>query len=345
MKYALFDAAPEGAKVASGKVNADVAFDGVMRAIAQYTLPEALVAVAHRIVSGGPKYPETARIDDAMLGVLHERASLDPDHLPAEIALVEVFRTRLPSVPQIACFDTSFFKDLPRVAQMLPIPRKYFDAGVRRYGFHGLSYAHILKAISREHGPEAANGRIVMAHLGSGASLAAVHQGKPVDTTMGFTPTSGIPMSTRSGDIDPGLVEYLGMTEKMDSAGFNEMANKKSGLLGVSDMFYLLEHEAFDPRCVDAVTLFCYEVKKRIGALAAAMGGLDMLVFTGGMGEIAPRIRRRVCEGLEFLGIILDPERNEAQADIISFIGNHVPVLVIRSDEESTMADEARRFL
>lgn len=349
VKYALFDAAPSGAKIATGKVASDVAFDAIMRAVAGTVAPESIAIVAHRVVSGGPKYPDTAKVDDALVATLNERASFDPDHIPAEVGLIQEFRTRLPMVPQIACFDTAFFADLPRVAQLVPIPRKYLDAGVRRYGFHGLSYAHILKTIAKEHGEEAASGRIVMAHLGSGASLAAVKGGKPFDTSMGFTPTSGVPMSTRSGDLDPGVVWYLSKTEGMEAEAFNEMVNHKSGLLGISDvsddMYYLLEHEAFDPRCVDAVTLFCYEVKKRIGAFAAAMGGLDMLVFSGGMAQEAPRIRRRVCEGLEFLGISLDKDRNEAQADIISYIGNHVPVLVIRSDEESTMGDEARRFL
>jgi acetate kinase len=205
-----------------------------------------------------------------------------------------------------------------------------------------------MKELARTHGESAANGRVILAHLGSGASLAAVRGGKPVDTTMSFTPASGIPMSTRSGDLDPGLVWYLSKHEGMDAAQFNDMVNHRAGMLGVSDasddMYYLLEHMATDERCMDAVTLFCYEVKKRIGALAAAMGGVDALVFAGGIGEKAPRIRKRVCEGLEFLGIELDHARDENNESVLSPDGAKVLITAVYTDEESIIAEAARRI-
>jgi acetate kinase len=348
VKFALFGAADPAEKILAGSVETASATDDILRQIHDH-IQGGIAAVGHRVVSGGPKYPSAAIIDDAMLGALHARESFDPDHLPGEIRLIEEFRARLPGVPQVACFDTTFFADLPRIAQIVAIPRRYGAQGVRRYGFHGLSYAYLLKEIARTQGDAAARGRVVMAHLGSGVSLAAVRGGKPVDTTMSFTPASGIPMSTRSGDLDPGLAWYLAASEGMDAKHFNEMVNHESGLLGISetsaDMYYLLEHEATDVRCVEAVTLFCYEVKKRIGAFAAAMGGIDMLVFSGGMGEEAPRIRRRVCEGLGFLGIELEAGKNEAGEGVISKTGNQVSVLVIKSDEAAMIAEEVRRVL
>lgn len=349
VKYALFNSGEQPHKIVSGKVASETALEEIFSAIREYALPEDISAIGHRIVSGGPKYPSTAVIDDVMLTELRARASFDPDHLPREIALIELFRARLPQVVQVACFDTTFYAELPRVAQLLPIPRRYEAQGIRRYGFHGLSYAHLLKEVARMHGEAAAQSRIVMAHLGSGASLTAVRGGVPIDTTMSFTPASGVPMSTRSGDLDPGLLWYLAASEGMDAKRFNDMVNHESGLLGISetsaDMYYLLEHETTDVRCAEAVTLFCYEVKKRIGALAAALGGIDMLVFSGGMAEEAPRIRRRVCEGLDFLGVALDEDKNDAGMDLISRSDAKVPVLVIRSDEASTIAHETQRVM
>ncbi|HVM73596.1 MAG TPA: acetate/propionate family kinase [Candidatus Paceibacterota bacterium] len=349
VKFALFSIVAKPEKVITGTVAIDGALEEIMKQIGSYISSEAVTAVVHRVVSGGPKYLQTAPIDDAMRAELSRRSTFDPNHVPAELGLIEQFAAHLPHAVPIACFDTTFFADVPRVAQLLPIPRRYYEQGLRRYGFHGLSYEYLLKEVARRQGTAVARGRIVMAHLGSGASLVAIKDGKPIDTTMAFTPASGIPMSTRAGDLDPGIVHYLAQSEGMETAEFNDMVNHRSGLLGLSEvsgeMYYLLEHEASDPRCADAVALFCYEIKKRIGAFAAAMGGIDLLVWSGGMGEEAPRIRRRVCEGLEFLGITLDTARNEAGEDIISPEGNRVSVLVIRSDEESTMIDEACRIL
>ena len=301
-----------------------------------------LTAVGHRVVHGGPKYSEPQRITPEMVEELHQLQPFDPEHLPEEILLTEAFHRRFPDLPQVACFDTAFHHDLPRVAQLLPIPRRYKAQGVRRYGFHGLSYAFLLEELARVAGPQAAQGRVILAHLGNGASLAAVYDGKSVDTSMSFTPTAGVPMSTRSGDLDPGLVWYLARTEKMSAKQFNEMVNFQSGLLGVSetssDMHDLLERETQDVRAAEAVALFCYQVKKWIGAFAAALGGLDTLIFAGGIGEHAPVIRDRICEGLGFIGIELDAKQNLAGAAVISSDVSRVAVRVIHTDEELMIA-------
>src|SRR5512143_3906120 len=281
-----------------------------------------LTAVGHRVVHGGPKYSEPQRITTEMVEELHQLQPFDPEHLPEEILLTEAFHRRFPDLPQVACFDTAFHHDLPRVAQLLPIPRRYEAQGVRRYGFHGLSYAFLMEELARLAGSEAAQGRVILAHLGNGASLAAVRNGKSVDTSMGFTPTAGVPMSTRSGDLDPGLAPYLARTEQMSTRHFYEMVNSRSGLLGLSetssDMHDLLVRETGDVRAAEAVALFCYQVKKWIGAFAAALGGLDTLVFAGGIGENCPAIRARVCDGLGFLGIKLNEARNRENAPLIS---------------------------
>jgi acetate kinase len=245
-------------------------------------------------------------------------------------------------LPQVACFDTAFHHDLPRVARLLPIPRRYEAQGVRRYGFHGLSYAFLMAELARLGDPAATTGRVILGHLGNGASLAAVRDGKSVDTSMSFTPTAGVPMSTRSGDLDPGLVWYLARTEQMNAKQFNEMINFRSGLLGISetssDMHDLLKSETQDARAAEAIALFCYQVKKWIGAFAAALGGLDTLVFAGGIGENAPAVRTRICEGLGFLGVQLEEERNAANEGLISAAGSRVAVRVIHTDEESVIA-------
>jgi len=303
---------------------------------------DALTAVGHRVVHGGPKYSKPQRITAEMIKELRRLSPFDPDHLPEEIQLTEAFHRRFPALPQVACFDTAFHHDLPRVARLLPIPRRYEAQGVRRYGFHGLSYAFQMEELTRMAGTEVAQGRVILAHLGNGASLAAVRDGKSVDTSMSFTPTAGVPMSTRSGDLDPGLVWYLARTEKMNDKQFNEMVNFQSGLLGVSetssDMRDLLEHETQDVRAAEAVAIFCYQIKKWIGAFAAALGGLDTLVFAGGIGENAPPVRARICDGLGFLGIELEQKRNVASEGVISAAASRVTVRVIRTDEECMIA-------
>jgi len=309
----------------------------------------AFAAVGHRVVHGGPIYSQPQRITPEMLEELRGLSPFDPEHLPEEILLTEEFHRRFPALPQVACFDTAFHHDMPRVAQILPIPRHYEAQGVRRYGFHGLSYAYLMGELDRLAGTEAAQGRVILAHLGNGASLAAVHHGKSVDTSMSFTPAAGVPMSTRTGDLDPGLIWYLARTEGLDAKGFNELVNFKSGLLGVSetssDMRDLLEHETQDVRAAEAIALFCYQVKKWIGAFAAALGGLDTLVFAGGIGENAPTVRTRTCDGLGFLGIELEEKRNVANESVISTAASRVTVRVMRTDEELMIAEIVCRVL
>ena len=305
-------------------------------------------ALGHRVVHGMRRTaPEL--VTQALLDELHRISPYDPEHLPREIELIEAFRQRHPNLPQVACFDTAFHRSMPRAARRLPIPRRYEATGVERYGFHGLSYAYLLEELARLGDPAATQGRVILAHLGNGASLAAVRDGQSLDTSMGFTPTSGLVMSTRSGDLDPGLVSYLARTEHMTATQFDNMVNQQSGLLGVSetssDMRDLLEREADDVRAAEAVELFCYQVKKWIGAFTAALGGLDTLVFAGGIGEHAPPVRARICDGLGFLGIEVDERRNAEHAALISTDAGRVAVRVIPTDEELMIARSVASLL
>ena len=304
-------------------------------------------AVGHRVVHG-MKHAEPERITPKLLAELRRITPYDPDHLPREIALIEALRQRHPTLSQVACFDTAFHRAMPRVATLLPIPRRYDAKGVQRYGFHGLSYAYLMEELCRLD-PPAAKGRVILAHLGNGASLAAVRDARSIDTSMGFTPTAGLVMGTRTGDLDPGLVYYLARTERMTAPQFQQMVNHKSGLLGVSgtssDLRDLLAREGTDVRAAEAVALFCYQVKKWIGAFAAALGGLDTLVFAAGIGENAPLIRERICDGLGFLGIDLDQTRNAANAPLISADAGRAKVRIIRTDEELMIARSVTRVL
>ena len=310
---------------------------------------DGLSAIGHRVVQGGPKYSKPQQITEEMVEELRQLSSFDPEHLPEEILLTEAFHRRFPDLPQVACFDTAFHHDLPCVARLLPIPRRYEARGVRRYGFHGLSYEFLMGELARLAGSEAAQGRVILAHLGNGASLAAVRHGKSLDTSMSFTPTAGVPMGTRSGDLDPGLVWYLSHTDGVDAKQFNEMVNFKSGLLGISetnsDMRELLDHETQDVRAAEAVALFCYQVKKWIGAFTAALGGIDTLIFAGGIGENASTVRARICEGLEFLGIELEEKKNAKNEGVISANASRVAVRVIHTDEEIMIAKTVCRVL
>lgn len=326
-----------------------VAVDALIDWIEEHLGRDTFAAVGHRVVHGGPKYSKPQRITVDMVEQLRRLSPFDPEHMPEEILLTEVFHRRFPHMVQVACFDTDFHHDLPRVARLLPIPRRYEAQGVRRYGFHGLSYAYLMQELAHVAGTEAAQGRVILAHLGNGASVAAVRDGKPVDTSMSFTPTAGVPMSTRSGDLDPGLVLYLARTENMSAKRFNEMINSQSGLLGISetssDMRDLLDRETQDVRAAEAVALFCYQVKKWIGAFAAALGGLDTLVFAGGIGENAALIRERICDGLGFVGLEVDLKRNAGNAPLISPDTGRVKVRVIHTDEALMIARSVLRVL
>jgi len=304
-------------------------------------------AVGHRVVHG-MKHTEPEKVTPELIAKLHCIVPYDPDHLPCEIELIEAFRERHPNLPQVACFDTAFHRTMPWVAKMLPIPRRYAAKGVERYGFHGLSYSYLMEELARLD-PDRVRGRVILAHLGNGASLAAVRNGKSIDTSMGFTPAAGLVMSTRSGDLGPGLVSFLARSEGMTPAQFDRMVNEESGLLGISetssDMRDLCRREASDVRAEEAVACFCYQAKKWMGAFAAALGGLDTLVFAGGIGENAPVIRARICDGLGFLGIEIDTARNEANAGLISATAGRVTVRVIPTDEERMIARWVSRII
>jgi len=307
-----------------------------------------LAGVGHRVVHGLERR-QAARVDDALLNDLRRISSYDPDHLPGEIELIRIFQEHSPQVPQIACFDTAFHTTLPRVARQLPIPRRYEEEGVQRYGFHGLSYTYILEELTRIAGAPVAGGSVILAHLGNGASLAAVKDGRSIDTTMGFTPVGGIMMGTRPGDLDPGVLWWLTDREKIDAGVLSHLINKECGLLGVSetspDMHDLLEKESHDPRAAEAVALFCYQVKKTIGAYSAVLGGLDTLVFTGGIGEKSAAVRSRICSGLGYLGIELNQRANANDHLFLSAEDTRVGVYAIPTDEESIIARTVKHFL
>ena len=305
-------------------------------------------AVGHRVVHG-MNHQDPEPVTPQLLDELRRIIPYDPKHLPLEIELIEAFRQRHPALPQVVCFDTAFHRSMPRVASLIPIPRRFDAAGIRRYGFHGLSYQFLTEKLASLGDPAAEKGRVILAHLGNGASMAAVRDGKSIDTSMGFTPTGGLVMGSRSGDLDPGLVSYLVRTEQMGAEQFQDMVTSESGLLGVSeissDLRDLLARESEDVRAAEAVALFCYQATKWIGSFAAALGGLDTLVFAGGIGENAPLIRWRICEGLGFLGIEVNEERNTENAALISTDAGRVAVRVIPTDEELMIARSVKRVL
>jgi acetate kinase len=300
-----------------------------------------ITIIGHRLVHGidvnDPQYITTELIDE-----LRMHSSYNPEHLPNQIELIEAFGNHFPGVPQFACFDSSFHNEMPLVAKWIPIPRKYFNQGIRRYGFHGLSYNYLMHELLRLTNKEVANSKIIIAHLGNGSSLTALKEGKSIDTSMSFTPNAGVCMSTRCGDIDPGVAFYLMRNEKFSPQKFNHVLNHESGLLGVSeissDIRVLLDHEKSDTRAAEAIDLFCYSIKKMIGSYAAALGGLDQLIFSGGIGVHSPQIRLRICENLQFLGIELNTERNNENNAIISEDGARVEVRVMNTNEELMMA-------
>ena len=309
---------------------------------------ESVEAVGHRLVHG-MNHTAPEQITPELMDELRRLSPYDPEHLPGAIELIEAFGRRHPQLPQVACFDTAFHRSMPRVAKMLPIPRRFATKGLERYGFHGLSYAYLMEELARLQDRAAESGRVILAHLGNGASMAAVLDGQSIDTSMSFTPTAGLVMSTRSGDLDPGLAPYLARTENIDARRYYEMVNHESGLLGISetssDMRELLAREQDDLRAAEAVALFCYQTKKWICALAGALEGLDTLVFAGGIGENAPEVRERVCAGLGFLGIELEARQNAMSAGVISAKESKVSVRVIRTDEEWIIAKTVCRLL
>jgi acetate kinase len=309
---------------------------------------DSVKAIGHRIVHG-MKHTEPELITGDLLVELKKISAFDPEHLPEEIKLIEVFKKRYPALKQIACFDTSFHTSMPVVAKLLSIPRHYYEKGIQRYGFHGLSYAYLMEELERIAGNESARGKIILAHLGNGASLAAVKDGKSIDTSMGFTPTSGLMMGTRTGDLDAGAVCYLIQHENLTPKIFSHLINHESGMLGISetnsDMRELMKIEETDNRAKEAIELFCYQTKKWLGSFAAALGGLNNLVFSGGIGEHSPEVRSKICDGLEFLGIELNEIKNMNNEAIISTETSKVHVRVIHTNEELMIAKLVCFFL
>jgi acetate kinase len=303
---------------------------------------QSLNAVGHRVVQGGRKYSAPHRVTPELVTELKDLVPLAPDHLPHEIKAIQATNRTYPDLVQVACFDTAFHQSMPKLAKIAALPRYYQHEGLIRYGFHGLSYEYIMQELCKEAGEEVAMGRVIIAHLGNGASMAAVWHGKSMDTTMGFTPVSGLVMSTRSGDLDPGMLIYLIQEKGMRPSTLNDMINRHAGLLGVSgissDMRDLLEKEKAEAHAHEAIELFCYRASKHLGALAAVLGGLDTLIFTAGIGENAPAVRQRICQKLSFLGIQVDSSRNDANAAIISLDGAAVTVRVMKTNEDLMVA-------
>jgi len=306
-------------------------------------------AVGHRVVHGGPRHTAPEKVTPALLDSVAELVPYAPEHLPQALNAIRYATTELPGVFQVACFDTAFHSTMPPLAKLCPIPEQFRNQGVQRYGFHGLSYQYLLSQLQAEGNPLARKGRMIFAHLGHGASMAAVLDGRGIETTMGFSPAGGLVMSTRTGDLDPGVVLFLLQQGHLDSDGLRDMVNKKSGLLGVSgvsdDMRDLLDAESESEQAHLAVELFCYSARKYIGALTAALGGLDMIVFTGGIGLYSPEIRERICSELGWLGVAVDPEKNLKPAGVISPDGSRVVVRVMETNEEVTIVRETRRVL
>ena len=301
-------------------------------------------AIGHRIVHGGSAFESPRPMSTDVLAKLAELIPLAPLHLPNEIALLEACAELWPGVPQVLCFDTAFHRRMPDVAQRLPLPRRLDEEGIRRYGFHGISYEYVLNALGEE-----AKGRVVIAHLGAGASLAAVLDGRPADTTMSLTPAGGLMMATRCGDLDPGVLLHLMREKGYSAATVDALVNEQSGLLGLSgksaDMAALLRAAETDERAREAVESFCYVARKHIGSMAAVLGGLDLLVFTAGIGENSPEARARICDGLGYLGIVLDPSANVRGASQISVPGSGCRVRIVSTNEELQIARLAAELL
>ena len=351
IKFALFRYQPEPALLRRGTADRHdhgPALPALLDAIAAHTDQFPLAAIGHRVVHGGPSHHQPVVVTEGLVEELRRLVPLAPNHLPDSIALIDECRRLRPATAQMVCFDTAFYAALPAQARRLPIPKTFDERGVRRYGFHGLAFTYLLDELRRL-APDEADARLILAHLGNGSSLTAVTGGRPIDTTMGFTPIGGIVMSTRTGDIDPGVVTHLMRETRATADDLERLLSRESGLLAISghsgDVRELLAREPEDADSRLAVTIFCYETRKRIGAFAAALEGLDGLVFSGGIGEHASSIRERICAGLEFVGVAIDRERNAANAPVISTDDSRVRVRVIAANEELVIARDAYRLL
>ena len=373
LKFALFEAERTGARFAGGAVagigtdaarftltgtgdEADVerigafpdhhtALDAVISEVTSDRLGVHPVAVGHRVAHGGPDCDCPEQVSPDLLARLHGIVPLAPLHLPANIAGIEAIAALRPDLPQIACFDTAFHNGLPRVARMTGLPRAMETPELRRYGYHGLSYEYIVGALARD-GVSVGKERLIVAHLGNGASIAAIRGGRSIETTMGFSPVSGVPMGTRSGDIDPGLILHLQREAGLSPGDLGNLLQTRSGLLGLSgesrDMRVLIERH--DAAAAEAIRYFCYHVRRHLVALTAPLEGLDRLVFTGGIGANAAPVRELICAGLGYLGVRIDHEANLAGQETISEAGAPVAVEVRQTDEEQVIADHVARL-
>lgn len=357
LKYGLFSQADTPEQLHTGQIrdigkapvkDMEAAVDQLITLLNERFRSYEITAIGHRMVQGGPQHIEPEKVSDQLLSSLSELISLAPDHLPAELAAIRAFAQVFPQAAQIVCFDTAFHQHMPFAARHYALPRRLWEQGLLRYGFHGLSYEYIMQQLQQT-APETVNGRIIIAHLGNGASMAAVHKGHSIDTTMGLTPAGGLVMSTRPGDLDPGVILYLLKEQQMSTEELSELLNKQAGLKAISgkesDIQDLLAAAPEQAHAAEAIDLFCYQVRKFTGALAAAMGGLDTFIFTGGIGEHAPEIRQRICEGLEFLGMHIDTIQNEQAAAVISARGSAVIIRVIPTSEEQMIAQHTRQWL
>jgi acetate kinase len=351
IKYALFTFAREPQALCRGLLDVPqraTAIEQLLDRIADQVAAHPLAGVGHRIVHGGPTLRQPQIVTTQILETLGGLVRFAPNHLPDAIALIESMRRLRRDTPQIVCFDTAFHADLPDVSRTLPVPARYAAEGVQRYGFHGLSYTFLLGELARRAGSSPAR-RVILAHLGNGSSLAAVLDGRSIDTTMGFTPIGGVVMSTRSGDLDPGVVTYIARSSGLDPDQVEHELSHDAGLAGlsggISDMRELLAREATDASCRLAAAIYCYGISKQIGAYAAALGGVDALVFSGGIGEHASVVRSRICENLGFLGISIDETRNAANDPIVSTAAARAAVHVIPTDEELVVARAAYLLL
>lgn len=357
LKYGLFSQADNPEQLHSGQISdigkapvkdMEAAVDQLIALLNERFRNYEVSAIGHRIVQGGLQHVQPEKVSDQLLSSLSKLVSLAPNHLPAELAAIRAFAQVFPNATQIACFDTAFHQHLPFAARHYALPRRFWEQGLVRYGFHGLSYEYILQQLQQT-APESLEGRIIIAHLGNGASMAAVHKGVSIDTTMGLTPAGGLVMSTRPGDMDPGVLLYLLKEQKMSTDELSELLTRQAGLKAISgkesDIEKLLEAAAEHPQAAAAVDYFCYHIRKFTGAMAAALGGLDTFIFTGGIGEHAPEIRQRVCEGLEFLGMHIDTTQNEQAAAVISAGGSAVTIRVIPTSEEQMIAQHTRQWL
>jgi len=358
IKFALFDAGVQPLPrkpVFDGQVEGigtalpyHAALDQVRACVERQTGQRLPAAIVHRVVHGGDKYTAPVRVDAEVLRELKGYISRAPLHQPYALQAMEALLTELPALPQIACFDTAFHRTLPQVEQMLPLPYSYFERGLRRYGFHGLSYEYMAIALSERHG-DVASKRTIVAHLGSGASLCAMRELQSVATTMGFSALDGLMMGTRCGSLDAGVLLRLMEVEKMDLARLTQLLYKESGLLGVSGLSpspkALLEVEHTSARARAALALYVRRIVREIGALAAVLGGLDLLAFTAGVGERSAELRRRICDSLGWLGMDLDDDANRAGAPTISRRGSRVRVVVEPTNEEWIAALHAQRLL